>query len=535
MRLIDQMKIAMAQIPLNDMGSRLDVIRSFTCNAGELIPIEWLETLPGDILQPSTQILLRTQPMIYPIMHEIYVKTYYFHQPLVQIWSGFYDFITGGENGADATVAPYMTSTAGTGYIKNTLPHYFCYPLGVAGAQHSALKMRAYANIYNFYFRNMDVQSKLTVSTANGADTTTSILLKNINWASDYFVGQYTPQRGGATYLPLGTSAPVTGTTINPDLSRKSNANYVKFYTAGVNTQPSNGSLTNVSGNAFMTTDNVNVSIDPNSSVYTQVNPNLMSLTANLASATSSSVQDFREAMQQQTIKEILQRVGGYYKSFLRGIFGVESDDDRLDMPEYLGSDTTKILISEVLQTSEDGTTPQGNLAGHGITGQNVTLIKPLQVKEHGLLIGITAIQPVSMYSSQGWEKMDLKTSRYDYFMPQMQGIGYTEVLNKEIYAEHSSPTDIFCYQPQYIEYMSRRNTVTGEFADLFKERTMRRTFSSDPSFNSTFVTCTPVTDCFAVPSEPAYSLSVKTTYRIAKRKVQTNPGTLGLQIQKGM
>jgi len=523
MRLIDQMKTAMQSIPLNDMGSRLDVVRSFSCNGGELIPIEWLETLPGDILQPQTTILLRTQPMVYPIMHEVFVKTYYFHQPLTQIWANAYKFLTGGEDG-DTTVAPYMTATAGTGYVKNTLPDYFAYPLGRPGETHSALKMRAYANIWNFYFRNMDVQSKLTVSTADGSDTTTSILLKNINWPTDYFVGQYTPQRGSITYLPLGTSATV---------KRNVGTQYVKVQTAAGANLPDNNYLTSsVSGpssymgyhNSPMPGNTGLVSIDPFGSLY-----------ADLSTATSASVQDFRETMQKQTIKEILQRVGGYYKSFLRGIFGVESQDDRLDMPEYLGSDTTRILISEVLQTSEDGTTPQGNLAGHGITGQNVTTIKPLEVHEHGILLGVTAIQPVSMYVSQGYEKMDLKTSRWDYFMPHMQGIGNTPILNKEIYAASANPTSTFCYQPQYIEYMSRRNTVAGEFADLFKERTMRREFSSEPAFNSTFVTCTPVTDCFAVPSEPAYYMQVKTTYRIAKRKVQTNPGTLGLSITKGM
>lgn len=540
MRLIDQMKTAMANIPLNDMGSRLDVTRSYTCNAGELIPIEWLETLPGDILQPSTQILLRTQPMIYPIMHEIYVKTYYFHQPIVQIWDEAYQFLTGGENGLDATVHPYMTTTASTGYVKNTLPHYFCYPLGIAGAKHSALKMRAYANIWNFYFRNMDVQSKLTVSTASGSDTTTSILLQKINWATDYFIGQYTPQRGGVTYLPLGTSANITGVTTNGAVvyDNTGSNSYMKHYSTGSKVVPSSvSSIFTQNGTGYLQANSastpVHANYDPNGTLKTGVLN--VTGTADLSSATGASVQEFREAMQKQTIKEILQRVGGYYKSFLRGLFGVESDDDRLDMPEYLGSDTTKILITEVLQTSEDGTTPQGNLAGHGMTGQNVTVIKPLTVHEHGILLGVTAIQPISMYTSQGWEKMDIKTTKYDYFMPQMQGIGYTEVYNKEIKADHATPDGVFCYQPQYQEYMSRRNTVSGEFADLYKERTMRRDFSTDPVFNSAFITCTPVTDCFAVPSEPAYSLQVKTTYRIAKRKVQTNPGTLGLTIQKGM
>ena len=69
-------------------------------------------------------------------------------------------------------------------------------------------------------------------------------------------------------------------------------------------------------------------------------------------------------------------RAGVRYTSFLRAHYGVSPRDDRLQRPEYIGGSKAPVIVSEVLQTSQTGTTPQGNMAGHGLTAQKSYVAK---------------------------------------------------------------------------------------------------------------------------------------------------------------
>ena len=77
------------------------------------------------------------------------------------------------------------------------------------------------------------------------------------------------------------------------------------------------------------------------------------------------------------------------------------------------------------------------------------------------------------------------------------------EILNKEIYAAHSSPDDIFGYTDRYDSYRRKRNKVTGEFANGggLEHWTMSRVFSGDPALNSSFVTCNPTNRIYSSTS----------------------------------
>ena len=89
----------------------------------------------------------------------------------------------------------------------------------------------------------------------------------------------------------------------------------------------------------------------------------------NLATATTFNVADLRLAFQIQKFLERNARAGARYTEFLRSHFGVSPRDERLQRPEYIGGSKAPVIISEVLQTgSSDATSPQGNMAGHGIS-----------------------------------------------------------------------------------------------------------------------------------------------------------------------
>lgn len=82
------------------------------------------------------------------------------------------------------------------------------------------------------------------------------------------------------------------------------------------------------------------------------------------ATATTFDINDLRLAFQIQKFLERNNRAGARYTEFLKAHFGVNPRDDRLQRPEYIGGSRAPVIISEVLQTSETATTPQGTLAG---------------------------------------------------------------------------------------------------------------------------------------------------------------------------
>lgn len=541
-------QVKSADIALNDMGNGLDVIRTGTCNAGDLIPIEYLPTLPGDVLRPVSEVFMRLQPLVAPVMHEVFVKVWYFHVPNRLIWTNWENFITGGELGNDSTVHPYIITTAND-YADNTLGDYLSFPKATSEYQHSALKFRAYQLIYKWHFRNHDIQTAPTISLGDGQDTTTVKTIQKVNWLSDYFTGYPWTQRGTEQTLSFGTTAPIQGgvtTSFNDDTTsinnventlrvfrKKNSSDVVLGKQVGTTSNVNNGNISTLSGGTQQSNGSQNMNFDPNDTLYVSLSyPNTGTtepISVDLTGASTVTISQLRETFAKQTVFEILAKVGGFFTQYIRGIFGVETEDFRMQIPEFLGVSTTKIMFSEVLQTSEDGTTPLGTMGGHGMTGSNVTTISQLNVKEHGLLMGIMAIIPTTMYF-QGLEKQDTYSTRWDYFHPQLQGLSMQPILNKELYINHTDRNGAFCYQPIYWEYRRRRNTIHGEFKDSLDYWTMRREFSSDPSFNSEFITCNPVTDIFQTPSEPAYYYQVKTSYPTALRKVQLDPPPVGLK-----
>ena len=164
-----------------------------TCEMGKLVPILCEEILPGDTFRVSTDMVVRMAPMLAPIMHNVNVYTHFFFVPNRLIFDKWEDFITGGKNGDDATVAPYITTPSG-GFSVGSLADYLGVPTGVAGVQVSALPFRAYNKIYNDYYRDENLQDEIVLSTGAGSDTTTVTDLQTRCWQHDFFTRPLRPR-----------------------------------------------------------------------------------------------------------------------------------------------------------------------------------------------------------------------------------------------------------------------------------------------------------------------------------------------------
>lgn len=172
--------------------------KKFNCDMGQLIPIMCDEVIPGDSFTIGNEVIVRMQPLVAPVMHEINAYIHYFFVPYRILWDDWEDFITGGILGDFAGTLPRWDPTNNT---LGSLWDYLGFPIGVdpVGAYPLDFPRRAYARIWNEYYRDETIMDEV--------DEDQELIL-NRAWGKDYFASALPfQQRGTAPALPIsGTS-----------------------------------------------------------------------------------------------------------------------------------------------------------------------------------------------------------------------------------------------------------------------------------------------------------------------------------------
>lgn len=466
-----------------------------SCDLGELVPIGLTEVLPGDSIQQSTNALVRAAPLLSPVMHPLNISISHWFVPHRLVWEDWENFITGGPDGNDTSVFPTIAMPASTGFTVGSLGDYLGLPTDVPDLPVSALPFRAYALIFNEWYRDQDLTSELSISTAAGVDTTTNILLQNAAWQKDYFTAARPwEQKGPAITVPIGTEAPIASDATNP-------------WDVTVNS-------TDLGDDRVLTAGGANVQVGAAQGTAGS------GLYADLSDASAVTVNVLREALALQRYEEARARYGSRYTEYLRYL-GVQSSDARLQRPEYLGGGKETLQFSEVLQTAE-GTDPVGTLRGHGISSMRSNRYRRF-FEEHGYVISLLTARPKTIYVD-GLDRHWNRRTKEDYWQRELEHIGQQEILNKEVYAAHSSPDEVFGYADRYAEYRQQTSTISGEFRSILNYWHFARSFSSDPALNADFVKCVPTEAPFAVPSED--TLQIMARHSIQARRLVTANAT---------
>lgn len=463
--------------------------KALTTKQGTLTPIGIQEVIPGDTFQQSTSALLRCTPLNTPVMHPVTVRIHHWFVPYRLIWDNFQNFITGGEDGNDATAYPYVTAGGG-GFAVGSLADYLGVPTGIASLQVSALPFRAYQLIFREWYRDQDLVSAPTISKGDGSDATTDVGIKSIAWEKDYFTSSRPwTQKGPSVTLPLGTTAPVQSTGVAPTFTN------------------SNGALTNenldvVAGSGY--TDNPQAVFSGAALGGSGKTPvhfgNVTGLETNLSSASAVTINALRNALALQRFEEWRARFGSRYTEYLRSL-GVKSSDARLQRPEYLAGGKQTIQFSEVIQTgvNTSGTplTGLGTMAGHGIAAMRSNRYRRY-FEEHGIVMTLLSVRPKTVYAT-GLFRMWNRRTKFDFWQPQLEHIGQQTVLNKEVDAAHGTLDGTFGFQDRYDEYRRAESSVSGLFrpGQIYATWNMARDFSGLPALNASFVNCTPTTRVF--------------------------------------
>jgi len=481
-----------------------------SCDMGELIPCGMWEVLPGDTVQAATSALLRASPLLAPVMHPVDVRIHHWFVPHRLVWEDWENFITGGPDGLDASVFPTITIGGGTGAAIGSLADYLGVPTGVNNIEVSALPFRGYAMIWNEWYRDQDLQTKLTIDKTSGADTTTNTTLQNIAWEKDYFTSARPwEQKGSGITIPLGDEAPVLGLGKYND--NYATASQVVFAADGTTPTYAPASAIDNSSDALRLLVERSATTNPGGNYY----PNIR---ADLSEASAITVTALREAMALQRYEEARARFGSRYVEYLRYL-GVRSSDARLQRPEYLGGGRETIQFSEVLQTAE-GTDPVGALKGHGIAAMRSNRYRRF-FEEHGYVFSFISVRPKTIYA-QGLPRHFNRRVKEDFWQKELQHIGQQEVLNKEVYAAHATPDGTFGYQDRYDEYRRTESTIAGGFRDNLDFWHFARIFGSTPALNGDFVKCVPTERTFAVPSEDVLWIMTKHSVQARRLVAQT-------------
>lgn len=474
-----------------------------TGDFGTLMPICTIETLPGDNFKISGNAMVRLAPTVAPVMHRADVYIHYFFVPNRIVWPGWEDFITGGRLGTDNTVPPFILIESDS-IQPSTLLDYMGIP-GIAdvGAgvqtQINALAIAAYHKIFNDYYRDQNLTVEVPEQLIDGdnfAIEPSLVTLRNRAWGKDYFTSALPwTQRGPEALLPLGDTAPL-------EAYEGGHVGFPTFVFQDVRKAPDKTVAT--TGNLDFDTDDFGGTSSVRSATEGAYIDVSTSHRVDLSAATSSSIIELRRAMRLQEWLEKNAIGGARYVESLQVHFGVHSGDYRLQRAEYIGGMSAPIKMSEVLQTSETGTTPQGTMAGHGISVGGSKYYN-YACKEHGHIIGILSVIPKSAYQ-QGIHKQWHRVDKLDYAWPSFASIGEQPITNRELQwtGNQTVQEETFGYTPRYAEYKFLNNRVCGDFKNTFDFWHMGRKFAITgvpPVLNTNFIemTAAEVSRIFAV------------------------------------
>lgn len=459
-------------------------------DAAQLVPFYYEEVLPGDTFNVETNLIARMQTLVAPVMDDLYLDFFYFFVPNRIVWDHWKEFM--GENTKSAWYpeteynVPQISVAPSKSVAAKSVADYFgippiTVPQGEKNAfTFSALPFRAYAEIWNEWFRDENLQDPVLVDHGDSThtyDSTNAVdggALLFANKYHDYFTSALpAPQKGADVTIPIGNLASVY--PVNASQLNASEKTYspiaLEWRTVDDTPLPSraglgvlNSGATDQSGLAGRTF------LDQSDVAGVSGSPYPSNLVADLVGTTATSINQLRLAFATQALLEKDARGGTRYREIIKSHFQTNSPDARQQIPELLSYNRIPIQINQVVQNSSStDNSPQGNTAAYSLTADSDgSFMKSFT--EHGMVIGVMCARYKHTYQ-QGLDKRFTRKTRFDYYWPLLANLGEQPILNREIYAQGTvQDEEVFGYQEAWSEYRYKPDICTSEMRSTYPQ-----------------------------------------------------------------
>lgn len=439
---------------------------------GVLVPTSAKHSVAGTTLRGGVSGAFRLNSMVHQALTSVRIDTFAIAGADRILWEDAEDFYTGGSDGNQRPVPPYIVAPGGTGWEVGSLADHLGFPTGVPNLKCNALPFRLYAWWWNEYIRDPVLQDPLPISFASGEDTVTNTELQRMNWAKDIFTTALSePQLGDEAVIPIAVSAPVT---------------------YGLSCLASNAGNTPVTQGSFAAVSvanmgTVNINTMTNSDGTSGSNGRLLDV--DLSSSTGILPSDFNFTMAQQAWKTKRGLFGSAFRDWL-AFLGIRYSDRRLQLPQTLAHGRGMIDINGVLQTAPATGSYVGDMGGTG-TGFGSCSYKTYYDEPY-TTIHLVCLRPSTLYVNiQPMEWMF--QVREDIYTPEFAHVGMAELKNGVLNPTGTASDDtVWGYVNRYDEYRSSLNDVSGNMKTTQLSYHQGRVFESQVSLNGDFLECNP-------------------------------------------
>ena len=219
-------------------------------------------------------------------------------------------------------------------------------------------------------------------------------------------------------------------------------------------------------------------------------------LVSKLNTFANLTVANLRSAFALDKLYRLSAQAGdGDYKSQIKARYGFDPYAPQYKST-FIGSASAPVQVNPITTTADtldsagDNGTPAGRIYGNGIA-QSSNDVFEFDVKEHGIIMGISSFVPDVDYSSYGINLFNQKINREDYFQPEFDNLG-KQPLSSLVFNPWKLTTiqgtsnhkltlvnTVLGWFPRYIEYKTSVDEVHGQLNGW-----LNRTFDLAPTLS---------------------------------------------------
>ena len=502
-----------------DLSSKI----AFTAKSGELLPIKWYFTMPGDKFTLKRQHFTRTQPVntsAYTRIREYYD---WFWVPFHLLWRNAPEVISQMQSNVQHSSSATSSLTLG-----NYLP-----TLTSSQVQEACERLSGKTNYFGFdradltyklmqylRFGNCNKGSKNYGTSVSQTVTTYSQKYRfNLNlsifpllaykkFCQDYF--RYSQWQTSSPYLwnidyytgstqQLMSTIPALGDTYwqSNTMFDLEYCNWNKDMFMGVLPDTQYGDVASIDTGGLKAQDlyvEAKISSSSTSRTYLgekmtpsgtdfSVNAGPNALKSNPlvvtmpAVAASFDVLALRRGEALQRWKEISLNVPQNYRAQIKAHFGVDVGENMSGMSTYIGGDSSSLDISEVVNTNLQSGDSQSEavIAGKGVGSSQGS--EKFEARDWGVLMCIYHNVPLLDYVSSAPDPQFFVTQNTDLPIPELDSIGMQSIPismysngDNELVTGFASADYTMGYLPRYYNWKTSYDYVLGAFTTTEKE-----------------------------------------------------------------